>query len=216
MKIRCCHLDKFGGFGKSFDSISKVKGLLFNKLLNWWAATVLPLSHITTNWSTTNSSPPFACLHCLKNIYKGLGLRSEQRIKHRRGQARSTVEGAKKKKKIPSSAAANGHDIAQETVIELIQREADEKVSSLRRYWRGGKEGNNRRSPEWACMKIAPDTIRLRFNLQKKSIRAQTRCPVLIETTCRVFTASFIHLIAQTCLEAEHLFLRRRRRESED
>lgn len=130
-------------------------------------------------------------LHCLK-IYilrfrikvwtmNQTPLRSGE--KHGRG---SPVQSSPKKNKIPSSAAANGHDIAQETVIELIQREADEKVSSLRRHWRGGKEGNNRRSPKWACMKIAPDTVRPRFNLQKKSIRAQTRCPVLVETTCRV------------------------------
>lgn len=192
--------------------------MLFNMLLNWWAATVLPLSHITANWSTANSSPPFACLHRLKIYIQRFRIKvwtmnqtpPRSSRKHRRG---SPVQPSPQKK-IPTSAAANGHDIAQETVIELIQQEADEKVSSLRRCWRGGKEGNNRRSPKWACMKIAPDAIRLRFNLQKKSIRAQTRCPVLIGTTCRVFTVSFIQLIAQTCLEAEHLFLRRRRLES--
>lgn len=141
--------------------------MLFNKLLNWWAATVLPLSHVTANWSPAN------------NESNTVEVKQEAPL-------REPCSALAPPQKISSLAAANGHDIAQEMVIELIQWEADEKVSSLRRYWRGGKEGNNRRSPKWVCMKIAPDTIRLRFNLQKKSIRAQTRCPVLIETTCRV------------------------------
>lgn len=47
--------------------------------------------------------------------------------------SRSVLDTIGKKKQQPSSAAASGHDIAQETVIDLIQREADEKVSGLLR-----------------------------------------------------------------------------------
>lgn len=47
--------------------------------------------------------------------------------------------------KNPSSPSENDHVIAQETVIELIQQEVDEDVSSLHRD--GGEEKNNRSSP---------------------------------------------------------------------
>lgn len=54
------------------------------------------------------------------------------RISAKEAPAQSSTQ-LEKKKQQSSSAAASGHDIAQETVIDLIQREADEKVSGLLR-----------------------------------------------------------------------------------